>query len=321
MLKFLRKYQKWMLVIFCGALMVAFLIPQAVSQFAPNPANTVLATLYGEKEITREQIQRVSADVQMMRQIMIEPPVFAGSNISIIPSTGSERDDALGWIMIQTAAERNGLGASRQEAFNLIGSVLGLQDFDSLDERAKDFNANGEYLIELGKQYLIAEQYRQLVAGVEFNLPEEGSENSSPGLRRVVALNDASQFVLQMTQNPQQFMQLAAIQGMTPDQLMDQMLINQGYFEAIQGHERFSATELRYALQRQFAELDLTVVVLDVEDKLEETQVDDEYLQKHFERFADDEPGTGEPYGLGYREADKVKLEALRIPIDAVREA
>ena len=71
MLKFLRKYQKWMLVVFCGALMVAFLIPQAVSQFAPNPAKAVLATIYDGEEIAREEVQRVSADVQMLRRLRI----------------------------------------------------------------------------------------------------------------------------------------------------------------------------------------------------------------------------------------------------------
>ncbi len=316
MLKFLRKYQKWMLVIFAGALMVAFLIPQAVSQFAPNPAKTVLATTYDGEPITRAQVQRVSADVQMLRQLRIESLPL----LPVLPSTGSERDDALAWIMIQRAAERNGLGASQQEAFNLIGTVLGLQDFDSLDARAKEINASAGYLLEIGRQYLVAEQYRQLVSGIEYNLPEDDEESKSPGVRRVVAMMKASQVVQQLTQNPQQFMQMAMMQGTTPEQLLERILVNEGFVEKIQGHERFSETELRYALQRQFAEIDLTVVVLDAEARLDTTVVDDAYIQGIFERFADDEPGTGEPYGLGYREPDKVQLEAIRIPIDAVRE-
>ena len=315
-LKFLRKNQKWMLVIFCGALMVGFLIPQAVSQFAPNPAKTVIGTTYDGQPITRAEIQRVSADVQMLRQLRVEMLPLS----PVIPQTDSERNDALAWIMIQRAAERNSLGASRQEAFNLIGTVLGLQDFDSLDARAKALNANGDYLLEIGRQYLVAEQYRQLVSGIEYNLPTDADAVKSPGLRRVVAMQKAAQDLQQITQNPQQLVQLAAMQGMSPQQFLEQILVHQGVVEEIQGHERFSTAELRYALQQKFAEIDLTVVVLDTEARLETTVVDDAYIQGIFDRYADNQPGTGQPYGLGYREPDKVQLEALRIPIDAVRE-
>ncbi|MEM6259702.1 MAG: hypothetical protein AAGI37_15590 [Planctomycetota bacterium] len=327
MLKFLRKYQKWMLVIFCGALMVAFLIPQAVSQFAPNPAKTVVATTYDGEPIIRSEIQRVSADVQLLQRLRIEPPELAGFGLSLIPRTGSERDDALAWIMIQRAAERNGLGASQQEAFNLIASVLGLQDFDSLDERAKDFNANGNYLVELGRQYLMAEQYRQLVSGTEFTLPEDEDGVGSPGIRRVVAMNQAMQAIGQsIQQSAQQFSMFGQqVDAGTMRQIeafaVQQVMRDQGFLDKIQGHERYTATELRYALQQQFSEIDLTVVVLNAKDQLDTTIVDDAYIQGIFERFADDVPGTGVPYGLGYREPDKVQLEALRIPIDAVRDA
>ncbi|MEM9348373.1 MAG: hypothetical protein AAGB26_17425 [Planctomycetota bacterium] len=287
----------------------------------PDPADTVVATTYDGEPIIRSEIQRVSADVQLLQRLRIEPPELAGFGLSLIPRTGSERDDALAWIMIQRAAERNGLGASQQEAFNLIASVLGLQDFDSLDERAKDFNANGNYLIELGRQYLMAEQYRQLVSGTEFTLPEDEDGVGSPGIRRVVAMNEAMQAIgqsiqqfSQFNQNPQMMQQLQAM-------AIQSVMVDQGFLDKIQGHERYTATELRYALQQQFSEIDLTVVVLDAKDQLDTTIVDDTYIQGIFERFADDVPGTGVPYGLGYREPDKVQLEALRIPIDAVRDA
>ena len=58
--------------------------------------------------------------------------------------------------------------------------------------------------------------------------------------------------------------------------------------------------------ERPDSDIDLTVVVLDAEDRLDTTVIDDAYIQGVFERFADDQPGTGEPYGLGYREPNKV---------------
>ena len=44
-------------------------------------------------------------------------------------------------------------------------------------------------------------------------------------------------------------------------------------------------------------------------------------MQSIFDRYAADNPGTDEPYRLGYRVPPRVKLQALRIPIDAAREA
>jgi len=320
-LKFLRKYQKWMLVIFCAGLMVAFTAMPVMELFMPNPAKAVIATTYDGETITRAEIQRASSDLETLRRLRIEPPEFASFGLTLLPQSNSERDNALAWIMIRRAAERNGLGASQQDAFNLIASGLGLQDFDSLEARANEIGANANYLLELGRQYLIAEQYRQLVSGIEYTLPEEDDEIGSPGLRRVIAMSEALQAI---QQSLQQFGQMAQNNPQMMQQLqvmaIQNVLIDQGYLDKIQGHERFSATELRYALQREFSELDLTVVVLDAEDRLETTSIDDAYVQKIFEQFADDAPGTGQPYGIGYREPDKVQLEALRIPIEAVRE-
>ncbi|MGB0768506.1 MAG: hypothetical protein ACPGYV_12445 [Phycisphaeraceae bacterium] len=322
MLKFLRKYQKWMLVIFCAALMLAFLVPQAAQQFVPNPVTATMATTYDGQPINQELLRATSRDLQMLRRLRIEPI----PGLSLLPQNGSESDDAYTWIMIQRAAEHNGLGASDQEAFNLIASVLGLEDFDSLETRARELGANAAYLMQLGKQYLKAEQYRQLIAGIEYTLPEGDSAIGSPGMRRVAAMSEALLAAQRSAQQTIQQFQQFAPQQLTPQliqqlefQALQGVMGQGGYLEKIQGHERVTATELRYALQRVFSELDLTVVVLGADDRLDTTTVDDEYVRQHFERFAGDVPGTGDPFGLGYREPDKAKFEALRIPIDQVR--
>lgn len=317
MLKFLRKYQKWMLVVFCGGLMVAFLIPQAASQFAPNPATATMGTTYGGKKITREHLNRADADLQMMRRLALDPLPLPG--LALLPNTGSQRDDAMMWLLIQHAAEHNKLGASDQAAFNLVASALGVEDMDALEKEAGTIGVNAAYLLDVARQYLVAEQYRQLVAGIEYTKPNAAEgQTGSPGLRRLFALNEAMLTARQMAQQYEQM-------GLPPNQAegfaIQSVMTQGGYLDKVVGHTRVSSAELRYALQREFTKMDLTVVVLDAEDRLDTVTMDDAYVTSIFDRFADDAPGTGEPYGLGYREPDRVKLEALRIPIDSVREA
>lgn len=314
MLKFLRKYQKMMLVVFCAALMVAFLVPQAVQQFAPNPATKTMATTYGTREIKRTDLLRTADQIRILRRLGIEP--FVG--LTLLPSTGNELDDAMIWTLIQHAAEHNGLSASQQEAFNLMASSLDAADMDALEEKAVAMGVNAPYLMALGKQYLMAEQYRQLISGIEYSNPmDEETTTGSPGLRRVFAISNAIEGINEIAQ---QFQQM----GLSPQQAVNlasqSVLGEQGYLDKITGHMRTSGDEMRYALQREFAELDITVAVLDIEDLVKATDVDDAYVQGIFDRYADDAPGTGEPYGLGYREPNKVKLEALRIPIEQARE-
>lgn len=315
MLKFLRKYQKWMLAVFCVALMVAFLVPQAAQQFIPNPATATMGTTFDGQEIKRDELVSVINDLSLLRRMRVEPLPF----LSLIPSTGQDLDDAMQWELIQRAADYNNLQAGDAEAFELVASLLGAETQDELNEKAKELNANGPYLMKLGKQYLKAEQLRQLLLGVEYTQPEgETSMSGSPGLRRVRALNEALSSIQQAAM---QFQQM----GLPPQQA-EQIAINsvlgsEGFLDKINGHFRVSADELRYTMQREYAEVDLTVVVLDVEGRVESTSVDDQAVEELFERYAEDAPGTGEPYGLGYRVPARVKIEALRVPIDAAREA
>ncbi len=318
MLKFLRKNQKWLLAVFCVVLMVAFLIPQAAQQFSPDPSKQTLGKVYGDQTITRDQLVRVSGDLQMMRRLGLDPVVWPG--LALIPNTGKEQDDALHWALIQRAADHNNLGASQQEAFNLIATLINAQDETSLEAEANKIGVNGAYLLNLGVQYLKAEQYRQLVMGTEFQKPEGASPIASPGLQRLFAAADLRAAIEPQIQ---QIQQQAEMFGMQPEMLLREFMmsvLSSDPAARITGHTMVSDNQVRYLLQRQLTELDLTVVLLDADDRLATVTVSDEDIKATFERYADDAAGTGQPYGLGYREPDRVKLEALRIPIDAARQ-
>lgn len=324
MLKFLRKYQKWMLVIFCAGLMVAFTIQPVISLFFPEPGQETMATTYGGETITRADLMQTSQQLQMIRRLGMEP--FAA--FSLVPNSGRELDDALAWTLMQRAAERYNLHAGEQEAFSLVAGLVDAQDMDGLEEKAAEMGVNAATLMELGRQYLVAEQLRQLVSGVEYSKPgEDEASTGSPGLRRLQATRDALQAIertLQqmMQQFGQQFQQLnPQMRQQLQNMAIQQVLLEQGYLDRITGHARVTANEVRGVLQRDLAEIDISVALLDAEARVDEVAVDDAYVRSIFERFAGDAPGTGEPYGLGYRVPPRVKLEAVRIPIDAAREA
>lgn len=326
MLKFLRKYQKWMLVVFCVGLMIAFLAPQAVQQFTPDPAQRPLATLYGDQELSRDELTRAATDLKNMKLLRFDPIRWPG--LSLLPDTGRDEDDALHWLLIQRAAEHNNLSASNSEAFNLAADILTMyrgsaakpiQKSDDVGPALKEAKLpfNDVYLYEICKQYLKAEQYRQLVGGIEYTVaPGNPTPIGSPGLQRHLKLGQAVGAIREIGQ------QLISL-GYPPEQAeflaVQSVLMERGMLPQIVGHQRVSTQQVRYLLQQQMTEISLSVVLIDAEDRMPAVTVSDDEVRAVFERFADEEEGKGQPYGLGYRVPDRVKLEALRIPIDQAR--
>jgi len=315
-LKFLRKYQKWMLAVFCVGLMIAFLIPQANKQFGHDPAESVLGTTYDGRTVTRSDLQRVSSDLQIMRRLRFDPLPLPG--LALLPNSDKDTADAMFWTLIQHAADHNHLGASQQEAFTFAASLIGAETMEQLESKAKEAGLNAPYLMDLAKQYLKAEQYRQLVMGVEYTAPgEEEGATGSPGLRRLFAINDTMEAARAAAQ---QYQQLGLPENQAQGLALQMAMVQGGGLDRIIGHERVTSNQVRHLLQHEYTSVDLSVAVLNADKLIETVGVDDAEVQGIFDRFADDAPGTGQPYGLGYREPNKVKLEALRVPIDAMRE-
>lgn len=67
MLKFLRKYSKWLLIIFGVLLMVAFTAPQAIQQLGNRIANPAIARIDG-KPVHIIDVQRAERQVSMLRE-------------------------------------------------------------------------------------------------------------------------------------------------------------------------------------------------------------------------------------------------------------
>lgn len=109
MLKFLRKYQMYVLAVGGVLLMIVFVAPQAVQQFGPNPMMRAVGTLDG-KEITALELQRAQAELYAMERFIP----------GTIGQLGIEQNDDVHWLLITRAAERAGLVGGKGEAEEML---------------------------------------------------------------------------------------------------------------------------------------------------------------------------------------------------------
>ena len=99
MLKFLRKYNKYILVVGGSLLMVAFIAPQAIQRLGPNPLNQTAAHI-GTKSVTRGDIDYASREREA---IMAFSPLFAGLGLGL-----GRNDPPEHWLLLAEEAERGG---------------------------------------------------------------------------------------------------------------------------------------------------------------------------------------------------------------------
>lgn len=106
MLKFLRKYNKIILVVGGSFLMVVFLLPQAVQQFGPNPAKQVQFRAAG-KSFRGKDLTDATRDLQTLQQI--EQVSFQETTFPIGLTPPLERPESTHWLLLLEEAEALGL--------------------------------------------------------------------------------------------------------------------------------------------------------------------------------------------------------------------
>ena len=98
MLKFLRKYSKWLLIIFGVLLMVAFTAPQAIQQLGNAAANRTVAQIDG-REVKLDELQLADRQQALLRQRLPS---------QVMPPLDPE-NEGLHWLMLREEAEKAGL--------------------------------------------------------------------------------------------------------------------------------------------------------------------------------------------------------------------
>ena len=289
MFKFFRLYNKLILVVGGCVLMVAFLVPQAVTMFGPErmQARESLGTAHG-RDVTRGEIAAAAGELRFLRDLPLGSALIT--------------DDPLAWALIQADAADMGLYASDREAEFALGAI-GV-DSPQIQDLARQNKTTVPAVLEAVRRLLISEQYRQLVAGTAYRDPG----GNSPSLV-IDKLQTQSNFVnQQLGQMPEQFRELLA----------------QQIFEAAAviaaGNHRLSTPLLQHYVRDNFTTASGRVALITPDTDGLETP-GDERLQEVFDRYRDALPGQGTPYPFGYRYPDRVKLQTLRLPVDQVADA
>ncbi|MEM6458148.1 MAG: hypothetical protein AAF710_02020 [Planctomycetota bacterium] len=286
MFKFFRVYNKIILVVGGCVLMVAFLIPQAVQMFGPNPLKERLGTMHGQK-VVRAQLINAGGQVRMLEAL----PLFGDGLIT--------RDD-LGWLMIAEDARAMGLYASDLEVERAFEAArITAEELAGLAQRRRTTVAA---IREAARAWLVSEQYRQLVTGTAYRDPRGASPSLAIG-----RLQRFGEYLQRATQGiPPEFQQL----------MMQRLLPEAAAFAS--GTRRLSGPMLRHFIRDNYARLDGRVALLrpDVDAAREPSE---EKLAELFETYKDVLPGEGEPFPFGYLYPDRVRLTHLEIPMDAVR--
>ena len=307
MFKFIRRYQKWMLVVFCGGLMVAFLVPQALDQFTPSGKNAVIAKIYDGQSITHEDRQLAADSLAVLRQLN-----FYGGGL--FPNEKDKSDENLAWLLMVRAAGQAGLRTSDTEAFNALAMRQSdVTDSESLNKFAGKLQISAPRLLGILREYLLVVQYRDLVLGHTFEVQADLTDwPSSVGLNRVRRENDLIRF---LDVNRQQFfLNYFQKTGQAPTEAQLRAEQEQYLLPRLFGRPRVSEAALRQALQQQRTQLSGALAVIDAEDSA--LPPGDDALQSLFDQYRGDFKGQGEPYGFGYRVPGRAQIEALRIPVE-----
>jgi hypothetical protein len=117
MLKFLRKYNKWILAVGGSLLMVVFLLPQALQQWGTGGANRVVAAFEGG-EITSQDRFDANRDVRFLEAFL--GPVMTQLGIS----------DPDHWIMLEAEARRHGYVGGSQTGREFFNEIAAAQNMD-----------------------------------------------------------------------------------------------------------------------------------------------------------------------------------------------
>ncbi len=289
MLKWFRKYNKFILAVGCVVLMVAFLIPQAVQMFSPTGQNFVVGTINGE-DVTEGDLVRAAFQLDLLRGMGVPDSVIGDSR---------ER-----WLMQVNEARRLGLDASGGEVAAMLTAV-GLDD-EALNRRARESKVPAEFFRQTVREYLAAERYRMLTMGRRYDTAVASTD--SPGLTTLTLW--ATDFLPEIQRNSRE--------GGDP-QFARRL---QGIFSALSvGNGRMSPPASSYLARNALERVGGRLLVIEPEPE-NEAAVDEARLERLFEEYREFFPGRGRPYPLGYRQPEQVRVEFLRFPqqqaLDAV---
>ena len=301
MLKWFRKYNKYILAVGASLLMVAFLMPQACQNVGRGGANYTIGTIGGEDglEIKLQDQHEAALELETLKR------VFQTRSPLLEQFAGLADLQPMPWLLMKHEASKMGLSAGRSQAAALL-AAMGVNDESGRHQMARQLDITTERLFAVLANWIIIQEYRELVLG-RAHLPV--------GERLAAYLNSLDRYQKLIEQMMQD-------QGGNRFRLQQELWGLSQQISAIgqqQGSARLSEPVVRRHLADRFDRISIAAVPISTARHLGQiAEPDTPRLTELFERYKDDLPGAGEPYGLGYRFPDRVKIEYLAVPLDRV---
>ncbi|MEX0745150.1 MAG: hypothetical protein WD118_06070, partial [Phycisphaeraceae bacterium] len=153
MLKFFRKYNKFILAFGAAFLMLAFLIEPTLSIFMRGPDDQPVGRVDGQRLTAGDQ-RTAAIELELLQRVQ---PV-----VGMLANDLAE-GDPLKWLLMKHDARQLGLTASDVEVQALL-EALGLYE-DELRQASARIGTSSEFIHQSLRSWLTLEQYRDLMLG------------------------------------------------------------------------------------------------------------------------------------------------------------
>ncbi len=290
MFKFFRQYQAYLLVVGGSLLMIVFLIEPALKMFNPTREKMPIGQIEGKK-VTFGDLDTAGADLYVLEGLGIMPGA-------------RDRQESLSWYLALRDAKKHGLEVSQLEVSQML-AMRGL-DETKLKEAAIRMRVSTAMIRRAVANWMLMEKYQELVLGLRLVAP----------LERVRVSLEAQQ----LQQQAYAQISKAMGEGKPEPEPTVRLAVEQTMMQASQlawsvaPSPRLSQPLLQHFLHDQGAKVRLSVLRIPAErsmDKMPEPSAAE--LRTLFEQYKDVLPGASQPYGFGYRQPERVKLEYLEL--------
>lgn len=149
MLKFLRKYNKWILVIGGTLLMIAFLAPQGVSML-PKLRDRTIATMDG-KPVKASRVAKADAELRAMNALGGQIPI---ANFVLQLTAPSQTEQAIEWYLLSREAEEAGFAGSDQDGAGLYPLLAQDLAIAQAREVSRQNNLPESFALQLAQSYV-----------------------------------------------------------------------------------------------------------------------------------------------------------------------
>lgn len=291
MLKFFRKYNKWLLAVLGSFLMVIFLLPQDFGRGNSSLEDITRGT-YDGGIVTQADLNAAKAELDIIARV--------GQGTMVIPIDDSGGPDTLAWELMKAEARQMGIQVSDfQVDEQLLSGALQLTDETAVQNIANGASVSTEFVRDAFRNWLMVMQYQELALG----------RTHTQALQRISFRANAMQLAAQARQNP-----FAAMMNPRLPQLI-QSLDQTSY-----GSPRASEPLIERTMYDNRATATIKAVRVGPEEYNDEVTVDPAKVKELFDKYKNDLEGTSKPYGFGYKFPNRVKIEYLVIPADRLED-